>query len=125
MSASFSKHTFSRSIFRTVTCNKVRKEQRCSCLCVSHLDLVVVSLSGPEKGEYFFFQGKIISVAFFSFFYTALSLHLPFLFPPCSGLLLQARRRGMCFLCFNEEDRRVEEVGSSRKTQMFLTERNS
>lgn len=74
MSASFSKHTFSRSIFRTVTCNKVRKEQRCSCLCVSHLDLVVVSLSAPEKGEHFFFQGKIISVAFFSFFYTTLFL---------------------------------------------------
>lgn len=31
MSASFSKHTFSRSIFRTVTCNKVIKERRCSC----------------------------------------------------------------------------------------------
>lgn len=70
MSASFSKHTFSRSIFRTVTCNKVRKERRCSCLCVSHLDLAVVSLSGSEKGDHFFFQGKIISVAFFSVFFS-------------------------------------------------------
>lgn len=55
MSASFSKHTFSRSIFRTVTCNKVIKERRCSSLFVSDLDLDTVSLSGSEKSEHFFF----------------------------------------------------------------------
>lgn len=51
----FSKHTFSRSIFRTVTCNKVIKERRCSCLFVLDLDVGTVLLSGSEKSEHFFF----------------------------------------------------------------------
>lgn len=103
MSASFSKHTFSRSIFRTVTCNKVRKERRCSCLCVSHLDLAVVSLSGSEKGEHFFFQGKIISVAFFSVFYTALSL----LWKPESALPVPTLQRLQQVAFAGQEERDV------------------
>lgn len=47
--SSFSKHTFSLSIFRTVTCNKVIKERRRSCVFVSDSDLGKLSLSGSEK----------------------------------------------------------------------------
>lgn len=145
MSASFSKHTFSRSIFRTVTCNKVVKERRCSCLFVSDLDLGTVSLSGPKKNEHFFFLSpshallrlRGVHLWLFPQFsvspcHFSRSLRLPFLFPPCNGrsrLLLRARRRGICFLRLKEEDRleedRLEEVGSSRKPQMCLAERNS
>lgn len=49
MSASFSKHTFSLSIFRTVTCNKVIKERRRSCVFVSDFDLGMVSFSGSQE----------------------------------------------------------------------------
>lgn len=78
MSASFSKHTFPLSIFRTVTCNKAMKERRRSCVSVSDLDPSVDSLSvsgkknPPVDSKRFFFSS-------FFFFFFLVMVHL-FLF---------------------------------------------
>lgn len=79
MSASFSKHTFSRSIFRTVTCNKVIKEALCRTWIWARFHFQVLRKAATSPfcllhtrccGR----SGKIISVAFSSVFCTTLSL---------------------------------------------------
>lgn len=137
MSASFSKHTFSRSIFRTVTCNKVLKERRCSCLFVLDLDLGTVSLSGSEKSEHYFLspsrallqliQGVYLCVSLFVCCATlkpASDLAVPALQQP-QQVAFASEKEMDVFLHFREEDRLVKEVGPSRKLQMRLAERNS